>query len=52
MTKRVAVANLSSWDGEDFEITIQKGDETNTVVIRPGGIYGRLSLWKCSNQCC
>lgn len=41
MTKRIAIVNLSNWDGEDFEIEVKRKrrdgtEEKETVSIRPG----------------
>ena len=40
MTKRVVIANLSNWDGEDFEISIRRDNygrvETETCTLQPG----------------
>lgn len=36
MTKRVVIANLSNWSGEDFEITIKTGIEIRKYKLQPG----------------
>lgn len=41
MTKTVVIANLSNWDGEDFEISIKRKGlsgrtEEKTITLKPG----------------